>query len=220
MTPAPDKNPMDLNPLEALLKNAADFEPTQRPATDFVGEAIRSQINCRFSRKKVWMLAGSSACMALLAAAPTAIRLTSGKGQIPTVSPNKTVLVHASNKVAKSLSADPGTVATRNQLHTGNDEQVISNEITPVNYVRRRPSRLRRNSAPSVEWQSESVDRYASGLLTPVWHEVTDDQSESTRLEPAMLTEPLEMGENIRQPGVASQGMFSLVSYEGNTNDK
>lgn len=200
--------------VEAFLRSSADFEPTANPTEDFIKVALRSQLPCFKSTRKMWLAASATACLGIICGASTIRGIIYREPQLP--KPTFNITQNENDKsIIGQATEPPKSEIVRTIPQVQIDKDLHGDEVQPVTYTRQRTNRVRSAEPRAINWQNESVDRYASGVISPVWREVKEENSGSTRLEQAMLTEPLEVGEKTHQNGSSSEGMFSLVSYEG-----
>ncbi|MEP6753955.1 MAG: hypothetical protein ABJA67_00520 [Chthonomonadales bacterium] len=207
----PKSSPFD--DLEVLLRSAADFEPEVAARPDFVHVAMRRGTSCRVAARQMWFVGAVTACTGFLCVMP----MLKG-GSNPALEIPKPVIapIQTASTTPKNLNFTSNP--TRNSARSDNEESSDSSNsdrLQTAAYHPRSSTRKRVSPPPAVDWQNESVDRYASGVISPVWREVKDEPTGSSRLEQALLTEPLESGEKSHQTGTSPNGMFSLVSYDG-----
>jgi hypothetical protein len=204
--------------IEALLYASADYEPERDADYNFAAKALSGKMRCRRSYGGAWVLAGTCLAATVLVGlwlATVAGGSTTIDGLAYTPKPNYPDYLNNGASLAgtaKLSSADQpdNKRPEQKRIQQDNSEdnvQLVSDE-TP------RPRRKRH--VPKVKWENETVERYASGVLTPAWVPEQDTEHGGTVLRPALVNVPIDSGENPMPNGSTGQGSVSLVSYEEN----
>lgn len=213
--------PAALGRVEEILRSAADFAPETEPTYNFAAAAMARR---RFRARSLFVTAAGCACTALLVwwAVP---RMMGSRSWI--IQPPPT-------RVVDGASGTMGDVAAGETGYSDNRFQQVRESVAEfANSVHPRPmyslargGRNRQNSAngfqedredsqpaPKARWETESVDRYASGLIKPTFIEEKRPDGSIVR-KPAVEVIPLQSGERPATEGSSDMGVASLANYE------
>lgn len=195
--------------VEEILRSAADFQPETEATYNFAAAAMSRR---RFRSRTVWMAVAGCACTALL------VWMAMPKG------PGDVILFRLGQEsgvlTAKSADADAtGTsIKSSKSVHKDDPENPFASRGTrqqPANtLVSDQHTRGEEPAAPKAKWETETVDRYATGVLKPTYIEQRHADGSRT-LTPAVIGIPLESGERPASEDSNGMGMVSLANYEG-----
>jgi hypothetical protein len=213
--------PAALGRVEEILRSAADFEPETEATYNFAAAAMARR---RFHARSLFVTAAGCACTALLVwwAVP---RMMGSRSWI--IQPPPT-------RVVDGASATMGNVAAGDTGYSDNRFQQVregAGELANSLHYRPRYSLARNHSdrsdgangfqddreesqpAPKAKWETEAVDRYASGLIKPTFIEEKRPDGSIVR-KPAVEVIPLQSGERPATEGSGDMGVASLANYE------
>jgi hypothetical protein len=205
--------------IEALLYASADYEPEQDANYNFAAKALSSKMRCRRSNSGAWALAGSCLAAAVLigvwlaksaSGSPSIMQMANfpSKPSFPSLTNEPFATPAAKQSPDRSHDNTSAPVRTRTEQDNSEDNvQLVSDEA---------PRPRHKRHVPKVKWENETVERYASGVLTPAWVPEQDTEHGGTVLRPALVNLPIDSGENPMPNGSTGQGSVSLVSYEEN----
>ncbi len=204
--------------LANLLQIGADFIPEREANYNFAAKALEKKIVC--SRPKLPMVrAFSGATAAVILCGAFMFRMIAAQVTAP---PTKNEPVTDNSSRSNKDIGSNGTNTTQTNgsspdesIQGGHDIGSMPAASTQLasNQESRSP-KIRSSRIPKVQWQSETVDRYASGVMTPAWKEDKDATTGQSVYTPVMMTTPVDSGESPSTSGSNSNGTVSLVSYE------
>ena len=195
--------PARIERIEEILRAAADFEPETEATYNFAAAAMARR---RFRSRTAWLTVAGCACSAMFV-----------WWLVPRIVDNP-IIVHPVSVESATPAVDeepsgtsvqylriPGIRPIQSPLRraVGNDDGA-SNE--PV--------------ALPAKWETEQVDRYASGVIKPTYIEHKNSDGTIVR-KPAVEVVPLESVERPASPDSNSNGMgvVSLANYDALQGD-
>jgi hypothetical protein len=214
----------ELDRIESLLRDSADFSPDSEPDYNFAARALADKVRRRRGISPVWATAAGCAAVATVMGSFFLHSFEFGGGSTEMAqAPMKGTLPPP--HFPKEIFHTPDGRAIETVTPAGGDstsEREIASSAAVRPPVRERAARRNRTQPrvqdearpPKVEWESESVESYASGVLTYAWKEERDPKSGETILKPVVVNTPLESGQRPLAEGASDHGAISLVSYE------
>src|SRR5579862_5969570 len=200
--------------IEARLLDAADFEPDQEPATDFVAAAMRLGPERRVYPKRrpalgSLRLAGAAASLIIL----TVFAWCSGLArQEPTARPKQLAMKpKAADPAIKQLAPQSqlnrratadNSASTDDSSSSDNQSNAGSPSAADIHTASYTPQPVRTRhhhpleAAPRAIWRTETVDRDATGVIAPAWVERHDGEHGDVSYTPVTVDVPLEVRDN------------------------
>lgn len=187
--------------LEEILRSAADFEPETEASYNFAAAAMARR---RFRSRSTVLTFAGCACTAMLV-----------WWGLPRIVSNP-IFIHppevqdGGTQVAVDDSSS-GDTGTSSQLH------LRVPGLRPMQSPLR-PDRTAADESANSEaalpatWETETVDRYASGLIKPTYVEQKAADGTLVR-KPAVEVIPLDSGERPSSGDSGGMGVVSLASY-------
>ncbi len=209
---------VDRNRVESLLQLGAEFTPEREVNYNFAAKALQKKMGCPTYRLPRVMAFCGAASASILAGA-LMFRLFS----VPvSVMPPKLIPTEDGRSNRSHITPLKQVEQTNQNVKSGNEytNSTMQNKLVEAATSRFAVNKNNRESIthvsriPKVRWQSETVDRYATGVMTPAWKEDKDAATGQSVYTPVMMTTPVESGETTSAPGSNSNGTVSLVSYE------
>lgn len=222
--------------LKAMLRDAADYEPSQQPSRDFVSRALRGGKSCSTPRFNPFNRTAFMAGMAGVATMGLALLLVRGQaatsvvwnpadlGNVvsPIQIPTKEFATTARPTFGNSAS---GIITGVNGSRS--PQEMAPAAIQPAGYKeeegddaprRSRPYRVRqREDVPKVQWQTEPVQTYRSGIIQQAFVEQRDANGEII-YTPVTLEMPQDTTEHPMPNGTTSDSGYSLTRLESGSS--
>jgi len=225
-------DPESIERVEALLKQAADFEPDIQPVDDFVAQALKRRSRFRMGSSRPIALGATG--LAGMAAAFVLVMLTSRHEMIiPSIAPpmpanGPSTADGTQAKGTPVPGSNPASTGQNNlgdqrntpKVDTGAQERSrIQNAGFETRSNRRRDSARPAQRVPKVRWENEVVQRYDRGVMAPTYVEEQGHNGE-VEYHPVMVPVATETG---ARPILIDGGpdvTFSLTNSPEETSHK
>jgi hypothetical protein len=200
--------PARIERIEEILRAAADFEPETEATYNFAAAAMARR---RFRSRTAWLTVAGCACSAIFVwwLVPRIVENPVFVHPVSVEAPaDNALLVEDEGPSGESVNAHlriPGLRPMQSPLR-----RAVSNDDGALNEPVALPAK----------WETEQVDRYASGLIKPTYIEHKNSDGTIVR-KPAVEVVPLESGERPASPESNSNGMgvVSLANYDSLQGD-
>ena len=201
-----------LERVEEILRSAADFEPETEATYNFAAAAMSRR---RFRSRVVWIAV--AACTATAIAVWLCIPKRTPAPQWPPWTNWQGTITFDDHR-SEGPKQDVREVVAKDGLHVRSPQPQSEGPAVRLVSENHRADGPRNDESilPKAKWENETVDRYATGLVTPTYVEERNADGSRTQ-KPALIVVPLESGEKPAPDSGSDVGMMTVSDVKGDS---